>query len=638
LYAFQGTITVKEGEMVKVDRGSALYNLKTRTKLLASFGLVSFIIFVMATAGVLTIQQLSVASQAVYVDYTVPLADFAEMGAALTSHHQILTNMTNITKQSDFVSELNRLTPYRVKVNSVISDYEATVLRVSRSGRDETKDLAILKPAIAQYFKESDGALSALSDSFGKNLTPAQAENLRDLGTLALRVNLQRPFDQVIARHHEQVMDLHDVAKDLNEDAQALASNGKIILMVGGLIAVAFGLGIGYWIAQFFSKKLTHIAHIAQLAASGNYQSRAKVTTKEELGQLANGFNTMLDYITTALAKAEGERDELQKRLMVFLVLVSDVGKGDLTKRGEVTADVFGNMADAFNLMIQRFSQLMKQVREGAERVNKSAGVLRDNANQMAGTAKQQADESFKTLGAVEQLANQMRQVAETAGASSESAKQVLQATEQGRAAVQETLQDMQNIRSAVQRMSKQVKALGDRSLEISHIVSTIRDIANQTNLLALNAAIEAAGAGEAGVRFAVVADQVRKLAESSTQATREISDLVKVIQTETQDAVSAMEHQTQAVEAGSASALQTGEVFNEISGIAQRSSELAQTIASAAVNQTASTDQVGRSIKDFAGGAVETQKATDSTRMTVEDMAKLAEGLTSSVAQFKLA
>ena len=623
--------------MDKAGRSSALYNLKTRTKLLASFGLVSFIIFVMATAGVLTIQQLSVASQAVYVDYTVPLADFAEMGAALTSHHQILTNMTNITKQSDFVSEYNRLAAYRAKVNRVITDYAATVLRVSRSGRDETKDLAILKPAIEQYFKESDGALSALSDSFGKNLTPAQTENLRDLATLALRVNLQRPFDQVIASQNKQVQDMQDVAKDLNEDAQALASNGKMILMVGGFIAVVFGLGVGYWIAQFFSKNLTHIAHIAQLAASGNYQSRAKVTTKEELGQMANGFNTMLDYITTALTKAEGERDELQKRLMVFLVLVSDVGKGDLTKRGEVTADMFGNMADAFNLMIQRFSQLMKQVREGAERVNKSAGVLRDNANQMAGTAKQQADESFKTLGAVEQLANQMRQVAETAGASSESAKQVLQATEQGRVAVQETVQDMQDIRSAVQRMSKQVKALGDRSLEISHIVSTIRDIANQTNLLALNAAIEAAGAGEAGARFAVVADQVRKLAESSTQATKEIAELVKVIQTETQDAVVAMEHETQAVEAGSASALRTGEVFNKISGIAQRSSELAQTIASAAVNQTASTDQVGRSIKDFAGGSVETQKATVSKRMSVEDMAKLAEGLTSSVAQFKL-
>jgi twitching motility protein PilJ len=624
--------------MAKVDRSSTIYNLKTRTKLLASFGLVSFVILVMATIGVFTLQQLSVASQVVYVDYTVPLAEFAEMGEALTSHHQVLTNMTNITKHADFVSEFKRLAPYREKVNQVIANYEATVFRVSRSGRDETKDFAILKPAIEQYFKEAEGALSALADSFGKNLTPAQAENMRELGVLALRVNLQRPFDQVIARHHEQVLDLHDVAKDLNEDAQTLATNGTIIVIIGGLIAMSLGLGIGYWIAQFFSKNLTHIAQVAQLAASGNYQSRAKVTTKEEIGQMATGFNTMLDYITNALAKAEGERDELQKRLMVFLVLVSDVGKGDLTKRGEVTADMFGNMADAFNLMIQRFAQLMKQVREGAERVNKSASALRENANQMAGTAKQQADESVKTLSAVEQLASQMRQVAETAGASSASATQVLQATERGREAVQATVQDMHGIRSAVQRMSKQVKALGDRSVEISQIVSTIRDIANQTNLLALNAAIEAAGAGEAGARFAVVADQVRKLAESSTQATREIADLVKVIQTETQDAVVAMEQETQAVEAGSASALRTGEVFNEISGIAQRSSELAQTIASAAANQTASTDQVGRSIKDFAGGALTTQKATDSARVTVEDMAKLAEGLTSSVAQFKLA
>src|SRR6476661_1354483 len=624
--------------MAKTDRSSVLLNLTTRTKLLASFGLVSLVIFAMATFGVLTLRQLSVASQAVYVDYTVPLADFAEMGSALTNHHQILINMTNITKHADFVSEFKRLAPYREKVNRVLADYEATVFRVSRSGRDEQKDYQILKPVVEQYFKEAEGALSALADSFGKSLTPAQAENLRDLGILALRVNLQQPFDQVIARHHEQVLDLEDVAKDLNEDAQSTAFNGTISLIIGGLVAVVVGLGVGYWIAQFFSKNLGHIAQVAQLAAGGNYQSRAKITTKEEIGQMATAFNTMLDRIITSLKTTESERDDMQKRLMVFLVLVSEVGKGDLTKRGEVTADVFGNLADGFNLMTQRFGQLMKQVREAAERVNKSALTLRDSANQMAGTAKQQADESVKTLTAVDQLASSMRQVSATAGASSESAKQVLHATEQGRLAVQETVQDMQNIRSAVQRMSKQVKALGDRSLEISTIVSTIRDIANQTNLLALNAAIEAAGAGEAGVRFAVVADQVRKLAESSTQATREIADLVKVIQSETQDAVVAMEQETQAVEAGSASALRTGEVFNEISGIAQRSAELAQNIASSAATQTASTDQVGRSIKDFTGGAVATQKATDAARLTVEDMAKLADGLTASVAQFKLA
>jgi twitching motility protein PilJ len=459
---------------------------------------------------------------------------------------------------------------------------------------------------------------------------------MHELGQLALTVGITPAYEQVTYRHSEQIKTLQAVAKDLSVEATQWARTGTLALIIGGSLAVFLGLGIGYWVARKLALGLSQVAHVAQMAANGNYQARAKVGSKDELGQMAVSFNTMLDRIT-ALVTSESERDDMQKRLMSFLVLVSDVSKGDLTKRGEVTADMFGNLADGFNLMVTRFGQLLKQVREAAERVNKSAGTLRNSAGQMAGTAKQQADESTKTLNAVEQLASSMRQVSATAGASSESAKQVLQATERGRVAVQETVQDMQSIRSSVQRMSKQVKALGDRSLEISQIVSTIREIASQTNLLALNAAIEAAGAGEAGARFAVVADQVRKLAESSTGATREIADLVKVIQTETQDAVVAMEHETQAVEAGSASALRTGEVFKEISGIAQRSSELAQIIASAAVTQTTSTDQVGRSIKEFAGGTLETQKATDSARATVEDMAKLAEGLTTSVAQFKL-
>ena len=628
----------KVAKVVSTGVRGGFDDLKTRTKLISSYGIVSVIIMVVAISGVLTLRQLSAMSQAVYVDYTVPLAGFAEMSTALTHHHQILTGAANVTNHNDLASEVARLSSFRAKVNKVIADYETTVLRVSRSGRDEAKDLALFKPAIAQYFKEADGAISALGDSFGKNLTPAQAEHMRELGVLALTLSSQPTFLKVIEQTRNQVLDLHDVAKDLNEDAQTAGFIGTLVLVLGGLIAVVLGVAIAYWVVHFFSKNLNHIAEVAQLAASGDYKVRAKIESKDEIGKVATSFNTMLDYITTALGKAESERDDLQKRLTDFLVLVSEVGKGDLTKRGEVTADMFGNMADAFNLMIQRFAQLMKQVREAAEQVNNSAGTLRESAGQMAGTAKLQADESKKTLSAVDQLASSMRQVSTTAGASSESATQVLQATERGRVAVQETVQDMQSIRTSVQRMSKQVKGLGDRSLEISQIVSTIRDIANQTNLLALNAAIEAAGAGEAGSRFAVVADQVRKLAESSTQATQEIADLVKVIQTETQDAVAAMEQETHAVEAGSASALRTGEVFKEISGIAQRSSELAQTIASAAVTQSASTDQVGRSIKEFAGGALATQKATDSARVTVEDMAKLAEGLTVSVAKFKLA
>jgi twitching motility protein PilJ len=613
-------------------------DLKTQSKLLTAFGIVSVIIMIMSSLGVWTNKHISQQPDAIYVDYTVPLIDFNTMLFNINKYHETLQDLSRAPRAADFKVDVEKIGPYKKEVDQLIAKYEAKTLRVSSSGREEAKELSALKSALATFFQQADAGIAAIAESFeSKTLTSGQAQQMRELGQLALTVSIAPAFDAVSSRHAEQIKTMQEVAKDLSSEAAKLAWNGTLALVIGGIIAVLLGVSIGYWVAHKLALGIGQVANVAQLAAGGNYQARAKITSKDELGQMAASFNAMLDRIT-ALVTSESERDDMQKKLMGFLVLVSDVGKGDLTKRGEVTADMFGNLADGFNLMIVRFGQLLKQVREAAERVNKSAGTLRDSAGQMAGTAKHQADESTKTLNAVEQLASSMRQVSETAGASSESAKQVLQATERGRVAVQETVQDMQSIRSAVQRMSKQVKALGDRSLEISQIVSTIRDIANQTNLLALNAAIEAAGAGEAGARFAVVADQVRKLAESSTQATREIADLVKVIQTETQDAVVAMEQETQAVEAGSASALRTGEVFNEISGIAQRSSELAQTIASAAVNQTASTDQVGRSIKDFAGGAVATQKATDSARVTVEDMAKLAEGLTSSVAQFKLA
>ena len=612
-------------------------NLTTKWKLLTAFGMVSMIIIVMTALGVWTTERLRQQAEAIYVDYTIPLIDFNTMLLNVGKYSTALQDLSKEAHASDFRNSVGKLDVYKKEVEKIIVAYEGTVLRVSSTGRDEAKDLVELKSTLDSYFSQAEAGVAALAESFeSKSLSASQAQQMHDLGQQALTAGIAHAYAQIVYRHGEQIKDLEAVAKDLSDEASQLAKQGILALVVGGTVAVLLGLGIGYWVARKMALGLSQVAHVAQLAAGGNYQARAKIKSKDELGQMAASFNTMLDRITV-LVTSESERDDMQKRLMSFLVLVSDVGKGDLTKRGEVTADMFGNLADGFNLMVTRFGQLLKQVREAAERVNKSAGTLRDSAGQMAGTAKQQADESRKTLSAVEQLTVSMRQVSATAGASSESANQVLQATERGRVAVQETVQDMQSIRTSVQRMSKQVKTLGDRSLEISQIVSTIRDIASQTNLLALNAAIEAAGAGEAGARFAVVADQVRKLAESSTGATREIADLVKVIQTDTQEAVVAMEHETQAVEAGSASALRTGEVFKEISGIAQRSSELAQTIASAAVSQTASTDQVGRTIKDFAGGAMETQKVTDSARATVEDMAKLAEGLASSVAQFKL-
>jgi twitching motility protein PilJ len=614
-----------------------LKNLPTLMKLSLGFGVLIAATLFVGFLGIQGLRQVGGQLKVVYASSTTALANLGTAISNLGLYHDSLLSAGRITRKSDFDEVVQQLPQLKRQVLEPLQVYSSGEMHVSRSQRDESKDFQALDKALRAYFQAAEGAISAFEDSFAPNLKEDQRTAMRELGQLALAVEVADKYAAASKRLNQLLITVQEVAKDLNEDGQEVAAARTRLMIIGAVLAILLGTIIAYVLARFISRGVTEIAEVAAQAASGQLQARAKVESRDELGRMASAFNAMLDRIG-GLVQTEAERDQMQQRLMQFLMLVSDVSKGNLTIRGEVTADMFGNLADAFNLMLDRFSQLMRQVREAAERVNASATALRDAAIQMTETAQQQARESEQALAAVEGLARSMREVADTAGASSESARQSLTATERGREAVQSTVQDMQGIRAAVQRMSKRVKGLGDRSLEISQIVSTIRDIAAQTNLLALNAAIEAAGAGEAGARFAVVADQVRKLAENSTQATREIAELVKLIQTETQEAVIAMEQETQAVEAGSASALRTGDVFKEISEISQRSAELALAIARASVQEAEATEGVSRTLQGFAHGAAFTRASAEKTKATIEELVALSERLTASVAQFKLA
>ena len=616
--------------------GAWFHNLRTLPKLIVGFSSVGAMMLVVVVIGLIGLHQVKSGLQSAYDKSTEALSNVGVSSTNLSLYHGALLSAGRHMRKREFDEAIVPLVELKLQVLAPLDAVRAAALLGPSADGGQGKSVEALQQTLRDYFTAAEGALGAFADSFSPSMTEEQRQAMRDLGQFTLSVDVANKYGKATVQMRDVITTARAVAKAMSEHEQAEADSHAEVVMIGALLALLLGGAVGYLLARSMARNIIHVADVAGQAAAGNLRARAKLESQDEVGQMAKAINVMLDRITT-LVSTEEERDMMQKRLTQFLMLVSDVGRGDLTKRGDVTADMFGNLADGFNLMIQRFTQLMRQVRESSERVNKSAGALRDNAGQMAGTAKRQAEGSVKALNEIERLMISMRQVSDIAGASSDSARQVLEATEQGRVAVQETVQDMERIRSAVQRMAKQVKSLGDRSLEISQIVLTIRDIANQTNLLALNAAIEAAGAGEAGARFAVVADEVRKLAERSTQATREVAELVKVIQGETQTAVAAMERETQAVEAGSASALRTGDVFHAISSIAERSAELAQRIASSAAEQASSTDQVGRAIKDFTGGAMATQQATHHAHETVEEMVKLAEGLTASVAQFKL-
>jgi methyl-accepting chemotaxis protein len=413
---------------------------------------------------------------------------------------------------------------------------------------------------------------------------------------------------------------------------------GVLVLAVVALIAAGAVLG------RRISQPLLELSQAARRLSTGDLGVEVRVRSTDEIGQLASTFNDTVGRLRGQV-RTEAERDEerrkreeLQRNVTRFLDTATEIAGGDLTKRGEVTADVLGNVVDAINVMVDEIEALIRDARQATVQVAASAGEMIQASEQMADGAQAQSREAQGVSGAVEELTQSVRRVAASADASARAAREALEAAQKGDGAVRNSLDGMQRIRGEVQAIAKKIKSLGDRSLEISDIVNTIEDIASQTNLLALNAAIEAAGAGEAGLRFAIVADEVRKLAERSAKATKDIGLLIRNVQVETQEAIVVMEQGTREVESGYGVTVEAGERLKQIAEISERSSELAQEISLATQHQVRSAEGVAAAMQSIATVAVQTEQGVMQTRRTVDELVKLADALQGSLARFKLA
>ena len=311
---------------------------------------------------------------------------------------------------------------------------------------------------------------------------------------------------------------------------------------------------------------------------------------------------------------------------------------GDLTRKIDIDSqDESGKMADSFNKMIHKFHDITRNIQGTADHLASSSEELSASATQIARGTEEQDGRASHVATASQEMSATVIEVAKNASGAAEAAQKANEAAVKGGDVVRKTIESMNGIAVTAKESSEVISSLGGRSQEIGKIIKVIDEIADQTNLLALNAAIEAARAGEQGRGFAVVADEVRKLAERTGKATKEIGDMIGAIQGETEKAIVTMDKEVKVVEEGVALAEEAGESLAQISKQVEDVTSVIQQIATASEEQSTAADQISGDIESVASITKETATSSQQIVAASQEMAQLASNLQTVVNMFKI-
>jgi len=558
------------------------------------------------------------------------------------------------------------------KVTKVYSD----LITALRAGQQNAKD-----PTLRSTLAQVEEGEHTWMDNFAKPLIAKRHQvdagdaTVSDLQIFYLQQNPSAWMSKTSVLLDEASRSVGQALDESNASAAGAAVWSTVASVVGILIAILMGIGIAYYTSRSITLPLGHLITVArEIGDTGNLDQKIDIHRDDEVGQLADNFNKMIahlkDMAGVSASIAEGqlavtvtprsERDTLANAFSLMVAGLHDIVRQVRDSAAQV-ADGSGQMANAS----EESAKVSVQAAAAIDEVTSTMHEMSINVQNVVKNTQVQASSVAETSASIDQMVTSIQRVADTAKVLLDIAYRSREEVHTGIATMEKTTDGLNRTNSAIQTSATIIGALGRRADDIGKIVEVIDDLAEQTNLLALNAAIEAARAGEHGLGFAVVAEEVRKLAEKSTQSTKEISELIEGIQKEAREAVENMDKSTAMVQEGLLLGSDLNTALAKISNVVTEVYKFAQEIGAATTEQsngssqiakatnrlTEITQEINSSVEEQASGAQAVVRAMEKMRelvqqstsgstqlaATAEQMSQLSRGLITSMDRFVL-